>query len=89
MHFLYATATAGTDGARCGLYAVHPHRWHRSTAATATDIEHHRHGAIATAGTDGTRTESYKIKINNSLLLFTYFTLLLLKVNPKQIFLAM
>ena len=29
-----ATATAGTDGARCGLYAVHPHRWHRSTAAT-------------------------------------------------------
>ena len=49
-----ATPTAGTDGARCGLYAVHPHRWHRSTAATATDIEHHPHGAIAAAGTDGT-----------------------------------
>ena len=43
-----ATAAAGTDGTCCGLYAVHPHRWHRSTAATATDIEHHPHGATAT-----------------------------------------
>ena len=28
-----ATPAAGTDGTCCGLYAVHPHGWHRSTAA--------------------------------------------------------
>ena len=50
---------------------------------------YHPHGATPTAGTDGARNESYKIKINNSLLLFTYFTLLLLIVYSKQIFCAM